>query len=231
MSSSIGVAAVKQTPRIRHRGFDIPTAYISFTNIPSATRRLWVSSLIGFAISPITGYSAAHAQIPSMDEFYVTSGTKIRDVSKSAAVVDTVGVLDKNKLKSGLTLSKVYALKPLIQSAQWEDLIAQIKYYKPLFAPYFGYSSIQDLSASLGGDVSSANRVDSLRDDTSFVLKQLDDVAISSRAVYFNKEDLKQVQGMYVGDSAKLREDANINEAMDLYASVESSFEALIKAL
>lgn len=205
----------------------ITTFFLVLLKFVEATRfaRFCRSTIagIGIAIAPIF---VANSQIPMTDEFYVTSGTKVRD-PKTVVVLKPIETLDVSQMK-GSNMKRVEGLKGLISTARWEDLRAELKYYKPIYSRYLGYKSLDELADAQGLEKKAAENLESIRDETAFELKQLDDVAISSRALFFNKEDLKQVEGMYLEEASKQREDANIAEAMDIYDSIADSFKSLI---
>ena len=59
----------------------------------------------------------AHSAIPSIDEFYVTSGTKIRDSTSASLAPKQVVVLDVTSLKAG-SLNEIQDLRKQIESAR-----------------------------------------------------------------------------------------------------------------
>jgi hypothetical protein len=188
-------------------------------------------SILGSVIIATTfpTHYMAQAQIPMMDEFYVTSGTKIRD-PKAKIEMKEMPVLDITQIK-GTNMDRVNAIKGLIAAARWDDLREEIRFYKPICETYFGYNGIADIAEVLDMSKAQADKIENARADVAFQMKQLDDLAISSRAIYFNKEDLKQVENLYLEESSKSRENENISDASDIYSSFLSSFEDLVKII
>ena len=223
---------------------------ISFTVLVSSSSRLRTQSKFGHKLralslssslliscSLLTCTSAflnpAFAQIPSMDDFYITSGTKVRDVgAKVPSNVDLAPpVFDLNQITSEKSSGRIKDMKALIDSARWDDLRASIAYYKPLNKDFFGSSSVREMADALSVDRKKGELLEGLRAEASFALKQLDDVALSSRTLFFNKEDLKQVENMYLDETSRKKEKENIAEALDTYTAVVVAFDKLYAEL
>jgi 5S rRNA maturation endonuclease (ribonuclease M5) len=164
-----------------------------------------------------------------MDEFYVTSGTKIID--KSIQPINTnKKVLVLTDMKR-VGLSHMKGLKEYITAARWDDLMVELEsFYKPIFNNYFGYKNPQELANSLQLNPDVIADIETQRSEVAFNMKLLDDLAISSRAIFFNKEDMKQVANLYLEESSQKRENDNIAEALELYSNVIDSYEVLLKS-
>ena len=104
-------------------------------------------------------------------------------------------------------------------------------YYKPLLATRLGFKSNDELAAALGVDASRASEFENLRADLAFELKQLSDLALSARSLYFNKEDLRAVSDLYEKEESRTREQSNIREALDIHKDLVDSYAALVRSL
>ena len=221
---------------------------ISFTVLVSSSSRLRTQSKFGHKLRALSSslliscslltcdsafLNPALAQIPSMDDFYITSGTKVRDVgSKVHSNVDLAPpVFDLNQITTEKSSGRIKDMKALIDSARWDDLRASIAYYKPLNKDFFGSSSVREMADALSVDRKKGELLEGLRAEASFALKQLDDVALSSRTLFFNKEDLKQVENMYLDETSRKKEKENIAEALDTYTAVVDAFDKLYAEL
>lgn len=104
-------------------------------------------------------------------------------------------------------------------------------YYKPLLSTRLGYKSNDELAAALDVDAAKASQFESLRADLAFELKQLSDLALSARSLYFNKEDLRAVSDLYENEESRKREQNNIRDALEIQKDVADSYAALVRSL
>lgn len=100
-----------------------------------------------------------------------------------------------------------------------------------MLSAHLGFKTSEELASALGVDSTKATEIESLRSDLAFELKQLSDLALSARALYFNKEDLRAVSDLYEKEASVQREQTNIREALDIHKDVVDSYAALVNSL
>lgn len=131
----------------------------------------------------------ANAQIPSMDDFYTSSGTKI--VDKSAPMIrpaqSNVEFQSFSQLDPILT-----SLESMVMNEQWDDIVREIKSNSVLKQ----MKADTPLSFIPSQSPPTMQKISELREDFNFNLRQVSDAALSNRVVYFNKADLNQVYEM-----------------------------------
>lgn len=159
---------------------------------------MWLASLT-FLVSPLS-IGTVHAKIPSMDDYSLGSGVKIRDMDpKSAAAALSAWSFDLSESK---VTYKLFHLEEIVTQISrsfdqeaWDDVIKLCRYLKKdLRADCFGYDGLQKLSTALQLSEERAVELDGMRAELSYLLGQVDDFSVSNRLYYFNKEDLKLTQ-------------------------------------
>lgn len=160
---------------------------------------LWLASLTFLFLSLSTGTSTVHAKIPSMDDYSLGSGVKIRDMEPKSTAALNAWSFDLSESK---VTYKLYRLEEIVteishsfEQEAWDDVIKLCRYLKKdLRADCFGYGDLQKLSAALQLSEERAGELDGMRAELSYLLGQVDDFSVSNRLYYFNKEDLKLTQ-------------------------------------
>ena len=198
--------------------YEIMTKNIQLKN------RLTSAYIVAAIISTVP--MTVHAQIPSYDEFLVGSGTIVVDKTKKgqsnlpSTIKAAATTFSAVELKKDLQEVEKYA-----QNGQWDEILKTLApVSKAVNAKAYGYGTIQGLTDSLGVSVENANAALDLREDLSFSLGQLSDFALSKRVLFFNKEDLAQINLIKSGersDDASLAPKAeDVQEAVDLMKEI-----------
>ena len=158
---------------------------------------LWLASLT-FLILPLST-GTVHAKIPSMDDYSLGSGVKIRDVESKSAAALSAWSFDLTESKVTYKLHRLEEIVTQISRSfdqeAWDDVIKLCRYLKKdLRTDCFGYGDLQKLSSALQLSEVRAAELDAMRAELSYLLGQVDDFSVSNRLYYFNKEDLKLTQ-------------------------------------
>ena len=159
---------------------------------------LWLASLT-FLVLPLSTTDTVHAKIPSMDDYSLGSGVKIRDVESKSAAALSAWSFDLTESKVTYKLHRLEEIVTQISRSfdqeAWDDVIKLCRYLKKdLRTDCFGYGDLQKLSAALQLSEVRAVELDTMRAELSYLLGQVDDFSVSNRLYYFNKEDLKLTQ-------------------------------------
>ena len=224
-------ALLKQYPLSRKQMIRTPSSLFAFwpndetttKNVP-LKNRITSAFIVAAIISSVP--MTVHAQIPSYDEFLVGSGTVVIDKSKKGqsnlpsatkAIATTFSAVE---LKKDLQEVEKYA-----KNGQWDEILKTLApISKAVNAKAYGYGTVQGLTDSLGVSVENANAALDLREDLSFSLGQLSDFALSKRVLFFNKEDLAQINLIKSGersDDASLAPKAeDVQDAVDLMKEI-----------
>eukprot|EP01039_Chlorochromonas_danica_P004297 gene4297-4717_t len=175
----------------------------------------------------------AYGAIPSFDEFYVTSGTVIRPKATSTAESHTVKYTD---VALPLLLEQlpqsISQLKVLIAKHDWngltlvsEDLLDRVE------KKFWGLTSLSALQEELQlSTARQSQQVELAREDLSFSLSQLADLALSSKVDYFNREDLQQIEKLIAKTGGNANDDIE-KEAMQLLDQIEHDTSLLLQAM
>jgi len=159
---------------------------------------LWLASLT-FLVLPLSTTDTVHAKIPSMDDYSLGSGVKIRDVESKSAAALSAWSFDLTESKVTYKLHRLEEIVTQISRSfdqeAWDDVIKLCRYLKKdLRTDCFGYGDLQKLSVALQLSEVRAAELDAMRAELSYLLGQVDDFSVSNRLYYFNKEDLKLTQ-------------------------------------
>lgn len=173
----------------------------------------------------------AYGAIPSFDEFYVTSGTVIRPKATSESHTVKYSDLALPLLLEQLPQS-TSQLKALIVKHDWngltlisEDLLNRVE------KKFWGLASLSALQEELQlSSAAQSQQLEQAREDLSFSLSQLADLALSSKVDYFNREDLQQIEKL-IAKTGGNANDAIEKEAMQLVDQVEHDTSALLQAI
>jgi hypothetical protein len=163
---------------------------------------VWLCSASAASLLSFSSSLPVHAAIPSMDEFYQTSGTKIVDKAavKTTAKLQTYSSADLSTNFFDSLETSLQSMSSFIGIQDWDSVLRVLAQYKIINKAYFDLDSQASLASRLGMSISSAKDLEGLREDLSFDLGQLDEYARSHRIIYFNKEDMKIVKVMTTGD-------------------------------
>ena len=162
---------------------------------------------------------ASFAQIPSFDDYNTGSGAKVVDKSSVGAsnlpssTSAVAAAFSPTELKRDMAEVDRY-----VQKGQWDEVLKTVApVTKVLGAKAFGYGSAAALGQALGVAPAAAQGAVELSGDLQFALGQLSDFALSKRVLFFNKEDLAQINLIKSGersDDASLTPNAeDVNEA------------------
>ena len=157
----------------------------SSTTFPRHVRRCLASSAI--TVATLLPQVVAWAQIPDMDQFYETSGTKVRDVvAAKAPPAPEAPFTSLSQLGPALD-----RLEELIKREAWDDVVAERKRNPALRA-------LQKVDFGLRA--AELHDLEDARQELDFSVSQVLDACLQQRVLYFNKEDLKQVSRMLEDD-------------------------------
>lgn len=193
---------------------------------PSDIRIKVVAALATLAVLAMPIESSL-ADIPSTDDFYITSGSVVRP--KDAEPVPTIIEIAKDQLNFDVLLDMRKALSGLkssIESKDWDGILKFRTKYKTVLKPFFGYSSVKDISRIFPS--TSLTEIESAREDFSFNFSQLSEYAYSHRVIVFNKEDLKLLKEMSDNDVEKVVIDPDDNSAFDFLEETINSLDTLV---
>lgn len=159
--------------------------YTSGSHTTDCLKGILIGSILGGFVS------TTNAQIPTMDAYEFGSGSKIiTDKNKN---IPTKGALTLRELSSGKLNEFILESMPYVNGCKWDNVRDNIARYKIIRTPLFGSSSLQQLSNYLGTSPTLTKQIEESREELSFMLGQLDDYSLSNRVVFFNSEDLKQI--------------------------------------
>jgi len=165
------------------------------------SRNTILNKFTAFVISGLlSSPSPTLAQIPSMDDFYTTSGTVIKPKD---VVLPPIEEISLNNLADFKTiLSK---LENLLSNEKWDDVI-----------------SIDNKIKKILAGNSDAIVPKAVKEDVLFDIGSLDDLSIQNRITYFSKEDLKQISGLIreSSDGAVAKNDEAIKEALQIIRDI-----------
>ena len=220
-----GNSVGKQTAAVRTSSslFAVwPNPHEIITKVIQQKSRLTSAYIVAAIISTVP--MTVFAQIPSYDDFQQVSGTKIVDKSKGSNLPSSTKAIattfSASELKKDLQEVEKYA-----KNGQWDEILKTLApISKAVNAKAYGYGTLQGLTDSLGVSTDNANAALDLREDLSFSLGQLSDFALSKRVLFFNKEDLAQINLIKSGersDDASLAPKAeDVQEAVDLMKEI-----------
>jgi hypothetical protein len=180
-----------------------------------------LSALIALCLNPLPSL----AQIPMMEDFYQTSGTKVIQNVKESKPESPIAGKD---IRETIILSAQEAkgIKDTVKMQNWEDLIKIRKRFKVVRSQYFGLTSLKSLVQELGVSARIAQDIESAREDLSFSLEELNEFALRHRIVVFNTEDLKLIAltgdgsgTLVTADDAK-ELDGLANSVLESFASI-----------
>eukprot|EP01041_Mallomonas_annulata_P012264 gene12264-25775_t len=132
----------------------------------------------------------AYAQIPTMDAYTFGTGS-VRQLKGSST--KKMGALNIENINSRDLVQEISNIKEYVTQYNWDDVRSIIKDYKIIRTKLFGAKTLNELQELFHISKDQANALEDSRENLSFVLGQLDDIAISNRVVFFNSEDLKQI--------------------------------------
>lgn len=159
------------------------------------------SALIATFISLGLAVDVTSAQTPNMDQYNQGSGSYVG--KRTAPVQSPPEVASKVKSYGDLK-EAINTVRKYVSNQNWNDVILVIGQMK--------------------AGVNSGNSVlkESLKDEFVFYIDQVNDLAIENRVIFFNKEDLEQVQMIKdAGKAAAERSKAAIDEASQIIDTIE----------
>ena len=158
------------------------------------------------------------AQIPIVSEQYnIGSGSKV--IATKVNLRRATGFEDA----LNLGVENLSTLKDQVVKKDWDGVLSVLQELKVLRSNYFGLgnleatvdSSLQGLAKYLKISVDRAKEIDEAREQLSFSLGQIGDFAISKRVVYFNSEDLNQIN--ILGEESGIKPGSeDVSEVLDL---------------
>lgn len=123
-----------------------------------------------------------------MDQFYETSGTKVRDVAAPAAARPGTVQIPMPFTSLSQLGPALDRLEDLIKREAWDDVVAERKRSPALRALQRVNFGLESTGLGEG--------MEDLRQELDFEVSQVLDACLQQRVLYFNKEDLKQVSRM-----------------------------------
>jgi hypothetical protein len=180
------------------------------------------------SISSLLNPQYANAQIPSMEEFYQTSGTKIRD--NQSPKVKIIKSIEGNDLKETILLcsKEISRLRDFVRDQNWNYVLESEEKLKKLYQPYFGVD-LKGLAIELGVSREAAESIENLREELVYSLGELNEYALSHRIIIFNTEDLKMINTGSIGDGKTTL--ATSEELENIKSLTESIYKATLEIL
>lgn len=161
----------------------------------------------------------AYSQIPIVSEqFNINSGSKVVD-RKGSNVIITASNLKEAVLQAQIEIS---TLKDKVSNRDWDSVLKTSK-LKLLKTSYFGIADFQNidtvktpidaLAKYLSISLTDAKILDEKRQELSYDLGQLGDIAISKRVIFFNSDDLNGIK--IIGEESGIEPSEIGNESFD----------------
>lgn len=151
-----------------------------------------------FSAALLSSPAPSMAQIPSMDDFYTTSGTVIKPKDTVVQPSEDISLSSSVDFKKILTKLEDLSAKEL-----WDDIISIDNKIKKIL--------------SSNSDTIVPREV---KDDVLFGIGSLNDLSIQNRITYFSKEDLSQISGLIReqdnSDGAVTKNDEAVKEALQI---------------
>lgn len=186
-----GLAMQRTSIPVNELGKSITEQYLHKLTIATA-------SSMAMTIMVLSLPPPSSAQIPSFDEYNIGSGAKIVDKQSNLppATTATATAFSATELKRDLTTIEKY-----VRRGQWDEILKTINpVTKAVNAKAYGYGTMNGMTEQLGVQPEAAQSALDLREDLSFSLGQLSDFALSKRVLFFNKEDLAQINLIKSGE-------------------------------
>jgi hypothetical protein len=143
----------------------------------------------------------ADAKVPTYDDY--VNGVTIRSLDK---INDRVSNIDLKQTGSDVKNTKlinkinIQNIKNLLEQItknnaikNWDNIISLIRQEQYLDSRYFGYGSFEKLLSTENVTKQKGTEIENFREDLNFLLKQIKDIALSNRIIFFNKVDLEQI--------------------------------------
>jgi len=128
-----------------------------------------------------------------MDDYNAASGTVIRTTSPGATTTTLSSSLGAQEVVRELPFT-LDSLQKQIQAEEWDKVINTCKSLKLFKLKYLGYSNGPELATGFGVSKEEALEIETFRNEINAILVQINDLSISNRVYYFNKEDLSLTQ-------------------------------------
>ena len=164
--------------------------------------------------------SASLAQIPSIDDYNSGSGSVITGVKQQITAEPSAAV--KLAVKEKFTFSHFSAdldlIEKLIGQKSWDDTFQLTTFLKKIVnLDHFGYTSTKTLAESSDLSTEQVEKIESQKDEISFNIGQINDLALSRRVIFFNKADLEQV-GLIIAEegSEEKKQSSDEKEAVGI---------------
>jgi hypothetical protein len=187
--------------------------------------KIAAGAIVASSILLSGGARNAHAQIPTMDEYNTGSGTVIRKQPVVAKAI-TMKSPEQKVFSIVDTKGRLKIIESFIDAKAWDDVLSEVNQMKLVSKKNFAYTSSSEAAKSLGVSQSSMASLDDVREELSFQLGQLRDLALANRVIFFNKIDLDAVEAMkseeVVEDAADPVKEASaiLSEAKDTLAKM-----------
>ena len=175
-----------------------PVTSVTARGVSTTTAALLLFSAVA-AFSPPPSF----AQIPSFDDYNVGSGAKVVEKSSvgasnlpSSTTTAAAAAFSPTELKREMAIVDNY-----VQKGQWDEVLKTVApVTKVLGAKAYGYGDSKALGQALGVSPEAARGAVELSSELQFALGQLSDFALSKRVLFFNKEDLAQINLIKSGE-------------------------------
>lgn len=171
---------------------------------PYRSRKALFAALFSF----ILNFESVQARIPSSDDYYVGSGTVIVPPASKTLTSSPSNEIAFDESIFNTMRSSLISVKRDIQEKKWDDILARLSTteFKALKKSMFGFKN--KAAASLAFHRSAENSdIESLRQELSYSIGVIEEYSLSHRVLFFNKEDLNQIQLISDGQIADSESD------------------------
>ena len=170
---------------------------------PLISQKLTYRYISIISISLLVATQPVLAQIPTFDEYNTGSGTYIKpkisssSTQRDSTITSSLRSFDKDVLKN-----KLLKIKALVSKGLWDDILVEVKSIS--FVSKKNYGLDKTLDESIEND----------REELKFLIGEVSDIALASRVIYFNIEDLKGVE-LLENEESKMKQEEAIQEASE----------------
>jgi hypothetical protein len=210
----------------------VGAASISSAAKVSMRYRRIVSQIAGSLTAFQICHSGVNAQIPMMEDYGVGSGTVVRKDNGAKEATNDGGKLTVSGMSGNFLQKKLKTIESLTKEKNWDAVLAETKKLKEVNVPYFGYKTRGDFMSANAVSPDVAEKVEAAREGLSFDLRQVADIALDSRVVFFNSEDLKGIAQLQDETGSVIDDSDAIKESLTLLSTLArevSDIDALLK--
>ena len=210
--------------------FLISSKLKSSLSMSNSNTKMFIKKSIAITLTILLTFQLpTYAFMPTAEDYDVGSGTYIgkRTMIDESQIKPEIKIVDTLYIKSALQV--VDSMESLIKTESWDEILAQSKSWKLLEKPNFGFSDKNEVVKALGINLDNADRIESLREDLTFSLKQLIDLTREQRVIVFNGADRRNILKMKEASGVTFTE--AMNDATDYLNNAKGSLETIISLL